>query len=166
MGTWMGTKSTWSNRMVRGVILWNMISRARKLTIDLLGQIGLTLLTWDETKSWPNVAIPLVQNTWNYFDVTLTDTWTSFFFLRSSLQSPGRWTTAGEVFPVRQLGQLEINFDKNESLSGELQDAIKRLSTGIPRSSTTYSMNYRPIIKVTRNLITSIINRGHPSYTY
>lgn len=114
---------------------------------------------------WPNVAIPLVQNTWNYFDVTLTDTWTSFF-LRSSLQSPGRWTTAGEVFPVRQLGQLEINFDKNESLSGELQDAIKRLSTGIPRSSTTYSMNYRPIIKVTRNLITSIINRGHPSYTY
>ena len=23
-------------------------------------------------------------------------------------------------------------------------------------------MNYRPIIKVTRNLITSIINRGHP----
>jgi len=67
----------------------------------------------------------------------------------SSLQSPGRWTTAGEVFPVRQLGQLEINFDKNESLSGELQDAIKRLSTGIPRSSTTYSMNYRPIIKDT-----------------
>ena len=86
-------------------------------------------------------------------------------FFRSSLQSPGRWTTAGEVFPVRQLGQLEINFDKNESLSGELQDAIKRLSTGIPRSSTTYSMNYRPIIKVTRNLIISIINRGHPSYT-
>ena len=26
-------------------------------------------------------------------------------------------------------------------------------------------MNYRPIIKVTRNLIISIINRGHPSYT-
>jgi len=69
--------------------------------------------------------------------------------IKSSLQSPGRWTTAGEVFPVRQLGQLEINFDKNESLSGELQDAIKRLSTGIPRSSTTYSMNYRPIIKDT-----------------
>lgn len=74
--------------------------------------------------------------------------WLIIHFFRSSLQSPGRWTTAGEVFPVRQLGQIEINFDKNESLSGELQEAIKRLSTGIPRSSTTYSMNYRPIIKV------------------
>ena len=97
---------------------------------------------------------------------TLTSLWPILeYFFRSSLQSPGRWTTAGEVFPVRQLGQLEINFDKNESLSGELQDAIKRLSTGIPRSSTTYSMNYRPIIKVTRNLITSIIRPGTP-YTY
>ena len=69
-------------------------------------------------------------------------------FLRCNLQSPGRWTTAGEVFPVRQLGACEISSNRNESLSIELQEAIKRLSKSIPRSTTNYSMNYRPKIKV------------------
>ena len=69
-------------------------------------------------------------------------------YYRCNLQSPGRWTTAGEVFPVRQLGSLEITCERNDSLSLELQGAIKRLSNGIPRSNTNYSMNYRPIIKV------------------
>ena len=81
MGTWMGTKSTWSNRMVRGVILWNMISRVCKLPIDLLGQIGLTLLTWDENILLIKCCYPISSKhltlLWRHFDRYLN----IFFFL-------------------------------------------------------------------------------------
>ncbi|CAG5096723.1 Oidioi.mRNA.OKI2018_I69.XSR.g14749.t2.cds [Oikopleura dioica] len=65
----------------------------------------------------------------------------------SQLNHSGRWTTAGEVFPVRQLGSTEIVADTN--LSSELQNAIRRLSRNIPRSSTSFSLGYRPLIKDT-----------------
>ncbi|CBY23122.1 unnamed protein product [Oikopleura dioica] len=63
----------------------------------------------------------------------------------SQLNHSGRWTTAGEVFPVRQLGSTEIVTDTN--FSSELQNAIRRLSRNIPRSSTSFSLGYRPLIK-------------------